>query len=46
MSVDVNGYDTVFGHPRSTSTGTTSSDFGEQHQVQTGCRNCTQNRKY
>jgi len=24
----------------------TSSNFGEQHQVQTGSRNCTPNRKY
>ena len=37
---DVSGYDAVFGHARST------FDFGEQHQVQTGSRNITPNRKY
>ena len=36
---DVSGYDTVFRHARSTSTGT---DFGEQHQVQIGSKNSTQ----
>jgi len=42
---DLSGYDTVFGHARSLTLAPTPSDYVEHHDVQTGSRNGTPNRK-
>jgi len=50
MGRDVNVMSTAttqfLGMPDSLPLVPTSSDFGEQHQVETGSRNCTPNRKH
>ena len=43
---DLSGYDTIFGHARSPYTCADNDRlYVEHHQIQTGSRNCTQNRK-